>query len=85
MQFIASRFKISLVLAARSSPSTAFLVILIANNKIPINTGKLSTAMRMLLLLAFAAMPEIKLSEDENPNEVRSNVNKNSDVSATGF
>lgn len=71
MQLIASRFNNSSVLAARSIPSNAFLVARTAISKMDITTGKLNTAISTLLLLAFAAIPEIKLSEAEKPSEAR--------------
>jgi hypothetical protein len=37
-------------------------------------TGKLNTAMRILLLLAFDAMPESNVNDEANPAEVRINV-----------
>ena len=40
-----------------------------AINKIEITTGKLSTAISMLLLLALEAMPESNVSDDAKPNE----------------
>jgi hypothetical protein len=46
-----------------------FLVILMAINKIEINTGKLSTAIKILLLLAFEAIPESRVREEAKPNE----------------
>ena len=73
------------MLALRSIPSSAFLVILIAISKIASITGKLSTAIRILLLVAFDAMPEIRLNEEENPNEVRNRVDRNNTISSTGF
>ena len=56
-----------------------------AINKSAIMTGKLSTAIRMLLLLALEAMPEIKLREAENPTEVNNSVRTKSPVSVTGL
>jgi len=50
------------------------LVILIAINKMEITTGKLSTAMRILLLLAFEAIPESKVREEAKPNEAKASV-----------
>jgi len=38
--------------------------------------GKLSTAMRILLLLAREAMPEIRVRAPENPIEVSRSVSK---------
>ena len=77
MQFIAIRFMISSVLAARSIPSTAFFVMRIVINKIEITTGKLSTAISTLLLLALDAMPEIKLNDAENPSDPKNKAIKN--------
>ena len=51
-----------------------FVVILMAINKMEITTGKLSTAIRMLLLLAFDAIPESKVREEAKPNEVSASV-----------
>ncbi len=48
-----------------------FLVILIDINKIEMTTGKLKTAIRMLLLLAFDAIPESNVSDEAKPAEAR--------------
>jgi hypothetical protein len=45
-----------------------------AINKIEITTGKLSTAIRILLLLAFDAIPESKVSEEAKPSEANASV-----------
>jgi hypothetical protein len=55
-----------------------------AISKIEMTIGKLRTAIRMLLLLAFAAMPEIRLSDPANPHEQRRSVEKKSRWSWTG-
>jgi len=47
--------------------------------------GKLKTAMRMLLLLAFEAMPEIRLSAAENPKDDKTSVRIKSAGSCTGL
>jgi hypothetical protein len=39
-----------------------------------ITTGKLSTAIRILLLLAFEAIPESKVREEAKPNEAKASV-----------
>ena len=85
MLFIAIRFRSSSTLADLSNPSSTFLVIFIAINKSAIMTGKLSTAIRMLLLLALEAMPEIKLKEAEKPIEVKNKVRIKSPISVTGL
>ena len=73
------------MLALRSIPSIAFLVIRIAINKIEINTGKLKTAIKMLLLFALEAIPDIKLNEAENAMEVSANAETNKTISCTGL
>ena len=47
--------------------------------------GKLKTAMRMLLLLAFEAIPEIRLSAAENPKDDKTSVRIKSAGSCTGL
>ena len=84
-QLIAMRVSISSQLTDRSSPSTQLLVILIANNKIEMITGKLRTAIRMLLLFALAAIPESIVREDANPIDVRRIVTENRKRSMTGL
>jgi hypothetical protein len=76
MQFIANRFRISSRFACLSMPSTAFFVILMARSKSAITTGKLNTAIKILLLLALEAILDIRLSDAENPKEVRNKVRK---------
>ncbi len=41
-----------------------------------ITTGKLRTAIKMLLLFAFEATPESRVSEEAKPNEVNARVMK---------
>ena len=84
-QFIATNVIISSKLTDRSRASMQFLVILIAMNKIEITTGKLSTAINMLLLFALAAMPESIVSEAANPQDVNRIVSENRKMSATGL
>ena len=48
-------------------------------------TGKLSTAIRILLLFAFEAIPDIRLNEAEKPNDVSTRVNTKSMGSFTGL
>lgn len=84
-QFIATNVRISSQLTERSRPSIQFLVTLIANNRMEITMGKLSTAMRMLLLLAFAAIPESKVSEAAKPKEVAIMTIKKSETSTIGL
>jgi hypothetical protein len=64
------RVSISSQLASQPNPSMQFLVTFMAINKMEITTGKLSTAIRMVLLLALAAMLERRVNDDANPNEV---------------
>ena len=45
--------------------------------------GKLSTAIRMELLLVFEEMPDIRLRDDENPVEVSNRVRRNTQGSST--
>jgi hypothetical protein len=47
--------------------------------------GKLSTVIRMLLLLALAAMLERSVSEEENPQEVSKIVSAKMKLSAIGL
>ena len=65
IQFMASKFKSSSRLSIAAKPSSAFFVIFIAINNSAIITGKLNTAIRILLLLAFEAIAEIRLSDAE--------------------
>jgi FtsZ-binding cell division protein ZapB len=85
MQFIANKFNNSSVLRDGSTPSRALLVTLVANKRMEITTGKLNTAISTLLLLALEAIPEIKLSEAENPHDVNASVQKKSRLSWIGF
>ena len=48
-------------------------------------TGKLRTAIKILLLLAFAAMPDSMVREDANPIEDRRIVMENKSVSTMGL
>ncbi|MCB0493940.1 MAG: hypothetical protein KDC93_16160, partial [Cyclobacteriaceae bacterium] len=64
------RVSISSQLASQPSPSIQFLVTFIAISKMEITTGKLKTAIRIVLLFALAAMLERSVSDDANPNEV---------------
>ena len=84
-QFMARSVSISSQLIERSRASIQFLVILIANSKMEMTTGKLRTAINILLLLALAAMPESIVSEEANPNDVRSMVMENRKRSTTGL
>lgn len=77
IQLMASRFNNSSELAESSNPSNAFFVARTAINKMEITTGKLNTAINTLLLFAFEAIPEIKLSEVENPTDANSSTIKN--------
>ena len=47
--------------------------------------GKLRTAIKILLLLAFDAMADSKVKEVENPKEVNRSVAKNSKVFSMGL
>ena len=47
--------------------------------------GKLNTAIRMLLLLAFEAIPEIRLRAAEKPNEDKTSVRIKIAGSLTGL
>ena len=84
-QFIAKSVRISSQLTERSRPSIQFLVILMAINRMEITMGKLSTAIRILLLFALAAIPESKVSEAAKPKEVTTMTNRKSATSAIGF
>lgn len=77
IQLMATRFNNSSELDESSNPSNAFLVARTAISKMEITTGKLSTAINTLLLFAFAAIPEIKLNDVENPIDTNSNTMKN--------
>lgn len=48
-------------------------------------TGKLRTAISMLLLFALAAMPESIVNEEAKPKEVRKRVMENKKRSTTGL
>lgn len=67
---MANKVSISSQLAPQPKPSMQFLVILMAMSKMDITIGKLSTAMSMVLLLAFAAMLDKSVREAANPREV---------------
>ena len=82
---MAKRVSISSQLTERSKASIQFLVILIANSKMEMTTGKLMTAINILLLFALAAIPESMVREDANPNEVRSMVIENRKKSTIGL
>lgn len=66
------RVSISSQLASQPSPSIQFLVTFMAINKMEITTGKLNTAMSIVLLLALAAMLERRVNDEANPREVSS-------------
>lgn len=51
-----------------------FFVTLIAINKIEITTGKLNTAISMLLLFAFDAIPDSRVNDDAKPNDANTSV-----------
>ena len=85
MEFIASKLTISSRLNDLSNPSSAFFVALIAVNRIAISTGKLRTAIKMLLLFALEAMPEMRLREAANPIEVSTSNVKKRRWSCTGL
>ena len=82
---MAKRVSISSQLTERSRASIQFLVILIANSKMEMTTGKLMTAINILLLFALAAIPESIVREDANPNDVRSMVIENRKKSTIGL
>ena len=82
---MANKVSISSQLASHPSPSMQFLVILMAISKMEITIGKLSTAMRMVLLLALAAMLDKRVSEAAKPREVSSINMANSVVSWIGL
>ena len=85
MQFIAARISISSQLTERSNPSRQFLVIFMAIKSVAIMTGNPSMAIRILLLLALAAIPDKRVREEESPNEV-SKINRiKSLISCIGF
>jgi hypothetical protein len=54
-------------------------------NKTVMITGKLSTAMRTLLLSVFDAMAEMRLRHAENPRELSNSVNRNNPGSWSGL
>src|SRR6478735_10182412 len=82
---MASRVRISSQLTERSKASMQFFVILMAINKIEITIGKLSTAISMLLLLAFAAIPESMVRDAAKPKDVNRIVIENKTRSTTGL
>ena len=84
-QFIERRVRISSQLTERSRPSIQFFVILMAMSKIEMTTGKLSTAINILLLFALAAMPESIVREAANPQDVNRIVSENRKMSAIGL
>jgi len=84
-QFIAKSVRISSQLTERSRPSMQFLVTLMAIKRMEITIGKLSTAIKMLLLLALAAIPDSKVREAAKPKEVMTMINRNSVVSSMGL
>ena len=70
-QFMANSVTNSSQLASHPSPSMQFLVTLIAIKRIEMTIGKLSTAIKIVLLLALAAMLERRVKEEANPKEVK--------------
>lgn len=64
---MAIKVSISSQLASQPNPSMQFLVTLMAISKMEITMGKLSTAIRILLLLAFAAMLDSRVRDEANP------------------
>ena len=62
-----------------------FFVSLIAINKMEITTGKLRTAIRILLLLAFDAIPESKVRDEAKPREVNVRVAAKRNLSWMGL
>ena len=82
---MAKSVSISSQLTDRSSASIQFLLTLMDSNIMEITTGKLRTAINMLLLFALAAIPESIVSEEANPNDVRSMVMENKKRSTTGL
>lgn len=84
-QFMAASVRSSSQLASHPSPSMQFLETLIATSKIDITTGKLSTAIRIELLFAFALIPESNVSDAANPREVKRIVSAKIDKSSIGI
>ena len=82
---MASNVSISSQLTDRSSASIQFLVTLMATSKMEMTTGKLRTAINILLLFALAAMPDSIVSEEANPHAVSSMVIENKKRSTTGL
>src|SRR6478609_5853804 len=82
---MANRVTISSILTDRSKPSIQLLVTFTAIRMTEIITGKLRIAIKMLLLFAFAAMPESKVREAENPNDVKTMRRVNKPMSWIGF
>ena len=78
MTFMADKMRSSSVLAAHSSPSIQFFVILIAIIRMLIIMGKLSMAITMLPLFVLEAMADRIESDAEKPNEASSSVRKRS-------
>jgi hypothetical protein len=60
-------------------------VIFIAISRMPITTGKLNTAIRILLLLAFEEIPEMRLKAEANAMEVSRTVTTNNTKSVIGL
>lgn len=73
------------MLTDRSRPSMQFFVTLIAVRRIEMTIGKLSTAIRMLLLFALAAMPDSSVSEAAKPKETATMTRRKSGISIIGF
>lgn len=84
-QFMAASVRSSSQLLSQPNPSMQFLETLMATNKIEITTGKLSTAMRMELLLALALMPESNVRDAAKPREVKRIVSVKIDTSSMGI
>ena len=72
-------------MADLSSWSMQFFVAATAFSRMEITTGKLSSAMRILLLLALEAIPESNVSEVANPKALKRITNEKKIVSKTGF
>lgn len=85
MQFIASNVSRSLELTERSKPSMQFFVTFTTINNMEMIIGKLKTAIKMLLLFAFAAMPDKSESEAEKPIAPSTSSRANNSRSAIGF
>lgn len=82
---MASNVNNSSQLASHPNPSRQFFVTLIAISRMEMTTGKLSTAINTVLLLALALILESNVREDAKPSAVRNITTAKMNLSSTGL